>query len=270
MQERPLSIVFAGLHEGRGDFPPHHHEVWELVYVCDGAVVTIQGGEPIHLTPGMILVNPPRVVHQDVYLRPYRLIYLFVEGTVVETCDRLLYDDSGQAHGKVFDAVLREWNAQFSSRDEMLGSLALQLEILIGRSSSEGAPSDRDRCLIEAERLLRLSVGAPVALEQVAAQIGVSRSWLYQAFRQAYGCSPHAHVSRLRLEKALALLRHSSHKIVFVAEECGYASASHLTHHVRSATGLSPSEIRESARRSPPAPAHNGPKVELASTPKDR
>jgi len=252
MQKCPLSIVYAGLHQGRGDFPLHHHEVWELIYVCDGAVVTIQGGEPIHLTPGMILVNPPLVLHGDVYLRPYRLIYLFVEGSAVETCGHLMYDDAEQAFGKVFDAVLREWNAHLPGREAMLRSLAAQLDILIERRSAGGPSSERDRCLIEAESLLRLSVGAPLTLDEIAEQVGVSRSWLYQAFRETYGRTPHEFVLGLRLDKALALLRHSSHKMAFVAEECGYASGSHLTHHVRKVTGLNPSEIRESARQTLP------------------
>jgi len=255
MQKRPLSIVFAGLHEGRGDFPLHHHEVWELVYVCEGAVITIQDGEPIHLTPGMVLVNPPRVLHGDVFLRHYRLIYLFVEGAAAETCGRVVYDDAEQAFGRVFDAVLREWSAQLSGRDGMLRALASQLEILLQRRSIERPTSERDHCLIEAERLLRLSVGAPVTLDEVAEHVGVSRSWLYQAFREAYGSSPHEYVSRLRLEKALALLRHSSHKMAFVAEECGYASGSHLTHHVRKVTGLCPREVRESTRKTQEIPS---------------
>ncbi len=245
MQKRPLSILYAGLHEGRGDFPLHHHEVWELVYVCDGAVVTVQGGEPIHLAPGMILVNPARTPHRDVFLRPYRLVYLFVEGSVVEACGRVVYDDAEGAFGRVFDAVLREWNARLPERDEMLRALASQIEILLLR---DRPPVEGDAPLIEAERLLRLSLAAPLTLDEVAERVGVSRSWLSAAVRRAYGRSPHEHVSRLRLEKALALLRHSSHKMAFVAEECGYASGSHLTHHVRKATGLSPSQVREASR----------------------
>jgi len=245
MQNRPLRIAFAGRHVGRGDFPRHHHDVWELVYVSDGAVVTYQEDCPHRLTPGMVLVNPPGVVHHDVFVRPYHLIYLFVEGSVLERCGRILYDSPDQSLGRVFDNILREWGESRADREAMLGVLAAQLELLILRQPEERRGSERESWLIEAERLLRDSVGAPMTLEEVAERVGVSRSWLHHAFKQAYGRSPHEHVSRLRLEKALALLRLSSHTVAFIAEECGYASGSHLTTHLKKVTGQSPTRIRE-------------------------
>ncbi len=251
MEDLPLRVAFAGLHVGRGDFPAHYHEVWELVYVRDGAVVTHQAGEPLHLASGMVLVNPAFVPHRDVYLRPYHLIYLFVEGASVEACERIVYDDPERTLGRVFEAILAEWNAQAPDGAAMLDLLAAQLEILLRRRSRACPASPREAPLIEAERLLRGSVGAPQTLERIARQVGVSRSWLCREFKRAHGKAPYEHVAQLRLEKALALLRLSSHKAAFIAEECGYASASHLASYVKKATGLTPSQIRNASRELP-------------------
>lgn len=252
MQNRPLKVLFAGFHNGTGNFPAHYHEVWELIYVCDGAVTTFQEHRPIHLTPGMILVNPPGVKHWDVFIRPYHLIYLFVEGSILDHSERVAYDDPDRAFGRVFETILREWDATSLAREEMLQLLAAQLEILFRRTTVEQPSEEGDRCLIEAERLLRMSIATPLTLSEVAKRIGVSRSWLHNAFKQAFGVSPHEYAARIRLEKALALLRHSSHKIAFIASECGYASGGHLTNDVRKATGLNPTGIRTAAQQTLP------------------
>lgn len=245
MLDRSLSIVFAGYHVGNGGFPRHCHEVWEAIYVCDGSVITDQDGQAIHLSPGMVLINPPGVVHSDTYVRPYHLIYLFVEGSALESSQRVLDDESNQPIRQVFEAVLREWGDNRPDRDVMLQALGCQLAILIGRANARTVETGLDARLVEAESILRSSIGEPIALNDLARRIGASRSWLHQAFSQAYGKSPREYLAQLRLEKALALLRHSSHTVAFIGLECGYASGSHLTHHVRQATGMSPSEIRK-------------------------
>ena len=55
---------------------------------------------------------------------------------------------------------------------------------------------------------------------------------------------PRAHLAALRLRFALGQLRTSTLTLESVARLAGYSSASHLSRHVRSATGVSPGELR--------------------------
>jgi AraC-like DNA-binding protein len=244
LQDCPLSVVFAGLHIGNSDFPPHHHEVWELIYQLDGTVTTVQGERHFNMRPGMILVHPPGVIHSDRFEQPYRLIYLFVRGAILASCKTVLYDDGSRSFGQAFEAVLREWNCRGLRREEMLRGLSLQLEILLERDALQQRAPGSQKWLVEAERILRNSVADPVSLERVAKQVDVSRSALHEAFKKTYGRTPGEYVAQLRLEKALSMLRHSSHKVSFIAAECGYASTSHLSNHVKKATLRSPRSIR--------------------------
>lgn len=249
-----MQIRYGGFHDGDGDFPPHKHDTWEIVYQYSGSVTVVQNGVSFDMSPGMMIVHPEGAIHQDIYSAYYELIYLFVEGEVLSECDTILYDDADRSFGALFEVALREYLGKSPFRTEMLANLAAQLELLIRRQmASRTVPrheSHADPRLLAATQILRNSVTSPVSVDEVCDRIGVSRTWLYESFRAAHHCSPHEFLNRLRLERALALLRHSSLKIGFIAAECGYCSTSHLTNHVKRVTGHTPREIRAGASES--------------------
>lgn len=240
-----LKIKFAGFHNGRDDMPSHAHDTWEIVYQFTGSVITVQEDQPYAMSPGMMLINPARVPHHDVYQIPYELIYLFVEGEVLAKCDRLLWDDKDRSFGRTFELILKEWLRPGAYRGEMLDALGAQLEILLLRQlKAEKVSSPRDVRVITAEKLMRTSHGTPLTVEEICQQTGVSRTWLFRAFRDAYGCTPHEYLEKVRLERAVALLRHSTHTVSYIALDCGYCSTSHFTNHVKKTMGKTPTQIR--------------------------
>jgi AraC family transcriptional regulator len=58
------------------------------------------------------------------------------------------------------------------------------------------------------------------------------------------GCSVHDWVATRRLDRARALLRETALPLADIAAACGYASASHLSRHVKAATGATPGQLR--------------------------
>jgi AraC family transcriptional regulator len=51
-------------------------------------------------------------------------------------------------------------------------------------------------------------------------------------------------VAARRLDRARALLRETALPLADVAAACGYAGASHLSRHVKAATGATPGQLR--------------------------
>ena len=84
-----------------------------------------------------------------------------------------------------------------------------------------------------------------LSLEVMAKQIGMSRSYFADRFKQAMGVAPHQYVIQQRIERAKRLLKERSLTISEIALECGFASQSHLNKMFRKYVGTTPRNYRE-------------------------
>lgn len=90
---------------------------------------------------------------------------------------------------------------------------------------------------------IRAAPHHPWSLKELAAEVGCSREHLIRVFRARTGEPPARWLARVRLERALHLLRHSDLPVAAVARQCGFASAHTLARHVRRATGCAPRNL---------------------------
>jgi AraC family transcriptional regulator len=84
----------------------------------------------------------------------------------------------------------------------------------------------------------------PIGLDELAAQVNLSRFHLCTAFRRATGRPPHAYVTERRIERARALLRNPHLRISDIAPAVGFATPSAFTAAFRRITGMTPSDYR--------------------------
>lgn len=94
----------------------------------------------------------------------------------------------------------------------------------------------------QALRHVRANPSADVA--DVARELRVSTSLLRLRFRKTHGKSLRDEILDARLSLALQQLRTTAKPISRIAEGCGFASASHLSHFLKTRTGLSPRDLR--------------------------
>jgi AraC family transcriptional regulator len=97
----------------------------------------------------------------------------------------------------------------------------------------------------------------PISVSMLSSVVGLSRSYFSHAFRRSVGLTPHAHVVRSRIERAMTLMAHSEASLSEVALAVGFADQSHFSRVFRRLTGVTPAHWRR---------AHNGASV----TPRDR
>jgi|CXWL01.1.fsa_nt_gi AraC-like DNA-binding protein len=102
--------------------------------------------------------------------------------------------------------------------------------------------------LLVATEHLQANLPAPLALEELAHRVGVSRSQLERDFRRLFGLSPQKYLTKFRIEAALDLLN-GPMALVEIAHECGYADQSAFTRQFRASVGVSPGEYRRIERR---------------------
>lgn len=102
---------------------------------------------------------------------------------------------------------------------------------------------DRIAALVKGDLQQRWSV------RQLAEAVGLSCFHFCRSFKAASGESPHAYVTRLRMEEALRLLRSTSSPIFDIALDTGYSTAAHFAQTFRRFWGVTPKEARLNHRR---------------------
>ncbi|WP_428311850.1 helix-turn-helix domain-containing protein [Hydrocarboniphaga sp.] len=87
----------------------------------------------------------------------------------------------------------------------------------------------------------------PLSLNDLADQVGVSRSHSARRFRAVTGMSPHRYVTQRRVEKAKQMLRETSLCLIQIALDVGFSNQSHFTQVFHSFAGETPSQFRRRA-----------------------
>jgi AraC family transcriptional regulator len=82
------------------------------------------------------------------------------------------------------------------------------------------------------------------SLGALAARLDVHRVHLARAFRDHYGETVGDQLRRVRLLRAVRLLRESEAPLSRVAADAGFADQSHMTRALRSALGVTPGQAR--------------------------
>ncbi|TCM50678.1 AraC family transcriptional regulator [Rhizobium sp. PP-F2F-G48] len=84
----------------------------------------------------------------------------------------------------------------------------------------------------------------PPTLAEIANEIGLSRRHFLRAFKQATGQTAFEFIARLRIQRAVDLLRTTELPATAIAADCGFASPSHFTVAFKKAVGVGPMEFR--------------------------
>ena len=243
-----LRLYGAGAHAARRgqDFPPHQHSTWEVTYYRAGHIRCAMGADVYNVGPGTVLINPPAVIHSERADTAYANYFIVVDAPPDHPWPRRCHDDD-LALGPLCGALVREWHSHAPERDRMLAALLTQLDIRLLRAHERPHLSPAESLVRDAERLLEERFAGTVRIGDIARDIGVSPSVLRAHFARLRGRTPLAHLHAVRVRHALALLGASDLTLEAIATLCGYDSASHLSRHVKRATGRNPGALRGAA-----------------------
>ena len=94
----------------------------------------------------------------------------------------------------------------------------------------------------------------PLDLDALARTAGYSRFHFARAFRETYGETPHAYLTRRRIERAKDLLRSANLTVTEICDLVGFASLGSFSSRFSELVGMSPSAYRADAvaRGGPP------------------
>lgn len=99
--------------------------------------------------------------------------------------------------------------------------------------------------LSEAVTLMESNIEEPLATDDIAQLVGISRRQLERLFKQYLGAVPSRYYLELRLQRSRQLLLESHHSIVQIGLICGFSSGSHFSTAYRALFDITPREERQ-------------------------
>ena len=114
---------------------------------------------------------------------------------------------------------------------------------VVERQSTDTVPV-AEPLVLRAMRLLREHGCEGLAVEEVCARMGCSRTTLDNLFRSRLGHTVSAELIRLRLNRAIQLLRDTDQPLEQIAPRCGLPSVAYLCRFIRRETGKTPGQFR--------------------------
>jgi len=241
-----------------------HHETYTVSSPPEPVQVEWRYRSRVHRAdPATVAFMEPGEVHVELHktARYERLRVLFFSPEMVHAaarelgrpCAEVHWRDGQQSYPDLHGELLRT-HAAFESETTTLERQS-RIAHVLERLLTECADSDVPRPLATLEpdtvrtaRSFLLDHWADnVSLEDLVGVTGVGRFRLVRAFHAAVGLPPHAYQIRVRVARAMTMIR-TGLPLVEVAASTGFADQSHLARHFRRITGVAPGRYRQAVR----------------------
>jgi AraC-like DNA-binding protein len=152
------------------------------------------------------------------------------------------------------EALVREAAREYALRPRgwQRGVEALATRMLLellrsfaGEMSAGSAPSPGLSRVVPALEAMHGSLPAPLSVPALARRCDLSEAQFRRVFARALGCSPVAHLRRLRLAEACRLLRTTTETVEAISRRVGYTETAYFANTFRQAMGVSPGGYRQ-------------------------
>ena len=162
---------------------------------------------------------------------------------VCELCEPMLssivpvHDQVGYRAAKLLDEMMA--GGTFGERELLLKPT----EVVVRRSTDVLAVDDRD--LAAAMRFIRENSDRPIGVQDVARHVAVSRSTLNRKFQRTFERSVHDEILRVRLDRAMELLRETDLPLATVSERAGFRHREYFGAVFKAEVGMTPNQFRQ-------------------------
>lgn len=245
---------------------------WTLIYIRGGIGMYLLESDLRPVNQGDLILLPPRVSYSfsevelgDEYNANVDAVVLRFDNawladllTVFRTMNKVVlkireivdpYAIEGPKWMKV-SALLDELSKAGASRQaiiiidlmELLTSPKDMVRILQSVHQTSLTLEERKEKI---ERYISTNLFAKVSLEEVAAYLGMNRTYFCLFFKRHYGKGFADYLNDLRVDKAASMLLQGDRQISEIAKECGFKTAAYFTRAFRRSRGMTPGEYRK-------------------------
>lgn len=140
-----------------------------------------------------------------------------------------------------------DWSREIARFESIAGIQAYVLGLLerINRFMEE-KQQDRHTVLVQqVAEIIEREYSAALTIEDLAGRVYLSPNYLRALFKEKKGCTVHEYLTKIRLQKAVELLRDKKLKIHDVARQVGYDNTSYFCTFFYKSQGVTPNEYRK-------------------------
>lgn len=226
-----------------------------LYWGAEGEVRLLADGAPCTVRAGELVMHPPRT-RIDGVVNKGRGLYRWctADGPLALEMVRafgvapMTPVAAGPCPHDLFDELEREIRDVSAGAEYRASAVLYRLLATAMKRAADAAPAPV--LSPEVEHALRTMemrcADADLGVAELARAAGVHRSRLSRRFREEVGLAPSAYLQRLRLQKALTLLRDPDLSIAEAARASGFRDPAYFSRCVRERMRASPRELRAS------------------------
>jgi AraC family carnitine catabolism transcriptional activator len=159
-------------------------------------------------------------------------------------CLDMMLNEIEQRHGKPLAMEVAEQLVYFPQREADSPQKKVQ----------HGQPAATPPEMQHAIELMSSHIEKPIAIPDLARQLGFSQRKLERLFKKHFNCSAVAFYRTLRLHEARVLLTHTDMSVLDICIACGFASSSYFSKSYTSQFGVRPRDHRTSWPENEPMP----------------
>ncbi len=237
VRERASRELFHG--------PTHQNVGWEISWIERGRLEHTMGRDVVAASAGACLLMPPGIVHTP-RTRTVRFHQVTVMADAIEEAADA-FDGAPPRRPDVIGedarltALVRLIATETTeARAPLLDALAISLV----KGASDGPRARVDRRVRRALDRVASDFAAPLSVDDLAAEAGMSRFAFLRAFRAQVGESPYQHLQRVRLDRAAERLRAGDEPVLAIALSCGFGDPGRFARAFRARFGRTPREWR--------------------------
>jgi AraC family L-rhamnose operon transcriptional activator RhaR len=252
--------------------PWHDHDFYELALIESGRGIHESDQGVRQLRPGVVLLLPPGAGHEYRSCEDMRVYNCLFRAELLDAelmwarRDRRLGPlfDSGRSiepapHGpqtfvELDQATVRRFidtlepirSGDADTRAAQLARLLLALDIVATAAAAQRSDESpvASAVVTEAVDLMVSDLAFPWTLDELGRRVFVGRFHLTHLFARTVGQPPMQYLSRLRGERAAALLTGTDLPVAAIGAKVGWADPAYFSRRFRAAFGVSPRDYR--------------------------
>lgn len=241
-------------------FGPGERDLYIIHFICGGEGCYTAGGRTYHLSSGDFFVIFPgtKVYYQADSVHPWDYLWIGFQGVKAATYLKQAGIDPEHLTGHFHDSsfiltcvqqmILARsltYHNELKRQAALLQILATLIEIHHDTLSNEEQNDYPYRIYLQqAVDYMNDHIKENIKISEVAAHIGIDRSYLSGIFKNTLKISPQEYLLTLRMDHAAGLLKNTQDKISSIAADVGYEDPLTFTKMFKKYKGMSPSEWR--------------------------
>jgi AraC family transcriptional regulator len=243
-----INVRFSSLRQAGNGPGKHHHDHTNIVFMLEGGCIEKRDRLICERKPADILFLHAGEAHETIFAdKPTRYISLDIDPLVLSKNDltefQLLNSISKSPDAKFL--MLKLYRELLHNDDYTSGSLQmlfLEFAALSKRIRSKNNPPYWVKVVYE---LLNDRWNEPLSLQELSRVAGVNPITISKHFPSYFACTLGAYMRKLKINKALSIIKSEAIPLTDTAYTCNFFDQSHFTRNFRQLTSFSPKEYQK-------------------------